>query len=239
MSTLASAIPREEPVALAVDAKGVRFGEEQLARFLEDRSKGAEESQKRRGPNDLFLVPVSAWIARQRSEGRIGTSLALVVQRETPYRALMEVLYTAGQSEIATFDLYETSRAGRVIHFEPPRVGFQPPQPPPAPQPLDLVGIVVPDGISVKTSSGNIAPGCDAIGAGIAFPRVSGALDVAGVVACARKLKAARPEFATEDDVTLTASPALPAGELFDLAIALRGTPEAPLFPKLMFGVSR
>jgi hypothetical protein len=112
------ATPNREPVALSLDDKGVRFGGQLLVRLSEDRAKGAEESHKRRGPDDLLLVPVEAWIKDRRNEGRLDATLTLILQRETPYRGLMEVLFTAGQNEISAFDLYESSAAGRSLHLD-------------------------------------------------------------------------------------------------------------------------
>jgi hypothetical protein len=193
--------------------------------------------------DDLFLVPVGAWLTRQRSEGRLGRALTVVVQRETPYRALIELLFTAGQSEVSVFDLYETSTAGRVVHVELP--GVPHPHTPEelerlrASQTLGLSVFLVPDGVSLKTVAGNVAPGCRETGAGLAVPRVDGKLDVRAVAACAQSLKAVSPAYAEEDTMAMTASPAMAVGELFDLAMAPRGTAEAPLFPKVQLGVSR
>lgn len=239
-SSVISSAPRSEPVALALDAKGARYGEQLLVRFSEDRSKGAEESQKRQGPNDLFLVPVEAWLRDRRSEGRLGSALTLVVQRETPYRGLLEVMFTAGQSEIGAFDLYETSASGRLLHIEPPRaLTREQIEQLRETSALNLVLVIVADGVGIKASSGNVAPGCREVGKGLAVPRVEGKLDHAAVEACVRSLKAAKPSFATEDTVTMTAEPGLPVGELFDLALTLRGTTEAPLAPKVQLGLAR
>lgn len=227
------ATPNREPVALSLDDKGVRFGDQLLVRLSEDRAKGAEESHKRRGPDDLLLVPVEAWIKDRRNEGRLDATLTLILQRETPYRGLMEVLFTAGQNEISAFDLYESSAAGRSLHLDLPR------GPTVSPSTLNLTLLVAHDGVSIKTSSGNLAPGCREIGRGIAVPRLDGKLDLLAVEACARFVKGAEPAFAKEDTVTLSANPGLPVSELFDLALALRGTPEAPLLPKVQLGVSR
>ncbi len=239
-SAMVSATPRSDAPALAIDPKGIRDGDALLVPFGDDRSKGADESQKRSGPNDLFLVPVGAWLTRQRSDGHLGRALTVVVQRETPYRSLIELLFTAGQSEVTVFDLYETATTGRLVHVELP--AFRAPadlEVMHASQTLQLSVFLLPDGVSLKTMGGNVAPGCREIGAGLAVPRVDGKLDVLAVAACVRSLKAGSPAYATEDTMTMTASPAVAVGEVFDLAIALRGTAEAPLFPKLQLGVSR
>lgn len=105
--------------------------------------------------------------------------------------------------------------------------------------PLNLVVLILPEGIALKTASGHVAPGCREVGRGVTVPRVDGKLDLPSLVACARALKAQKPSFAQETLVTLTESPALPVGELFDVAIALAGTKEEPLFPKVQFGLAR
>lgn len=106
---------------------------------------------------------------------------------------------------------------------------------------LNLSAFVTKDGISLKTSSGNIAPGCQGTGAGITVPmqNVGGEQkhDFATVTACAKKLKGARPEFKEETQVTITANGGIDYATIIDTMDALRKDGEEDLFPDVHFGV--
>jgi biopolymer transport protein TolR len=106
---------------------------------------------------------------------------------------------------------------------------------------LNLSAFVTDDGISLKTSGGNIAPGCQGAGGGITFPiqNIGGqkAHDFAGVTACAKKLKNSRPEFKEETQVTITAKSNIEYGTIIDTMDALRKDNEEELFPDVHFGV--
>jgi biopolymer transport protein ExbD len=80
-----------------------------------DATHGVEGKYKRTGPNDLYIVPLAnalqAWRERDR-QLRIGTGrdpssseAILIADANTPYRLLVEVLFTLGQTEFARFHL--------------------------------------------------------------------------------------------------------------------------------------
>ncbi|HRI69091.1 MAG TPA: biopolymer transporter ExbD [Polyangium sp.] len=106
---------------------------------------------------------------------------------------------------------------------------------------LNLSAFVTDEGISLKTSGGNIAPGCQGTGAGITFPIqvVNGekAHDFAGITACAKKLKNASPDFKEETQVTITAKFNIDYETIVNTMDALRKDGEEVLFPKVHFGV--
>lgn len=105
---------------------------------------------------------------------------------------------------------------------------------------LNLSAFITTQGISLKTSSGNIAPGCQGVGPGITVPKhESGVYDFDGVKSCAKKLKNAAPEFKEETQVTITANPGIEYGTIFDTMDALRQDGEEDLFPQVHFGVAR
>jgi len=105
---------------------------------------------------------------------------------------------------------------------------------------LNLSAFITTQGISLKTSSGNIAPGCQGIGAGITIPmREAGVHDFAAVTNCAKRLKNAAPEFKEETQVTITANPGIEYGTIFDTMDALRKDGEEILFKDVHFGVAR
>jgi hypothetical protein len=74
------------------------------------------------------------------------------------------------------------------------------------------------------------------VGAGLTFRRgADGRIPTGPLEACLRQIKATAPD---EGEITVTASPALGAGEILDLVDVMRGG-EDELFPIVRFGVAR
>jgi biopolymer transport protein ExbD len=80
-----------------------------------DSTHGIEGKYKRSGPNDLYIVPLAnalqSWRERDR-QIRIATGkdpssseAIIIADAGTPYRLLVEVLFTLGQTEFAKFHL--------------------------------------------------------------------------------------------------------------------------------------
>jgi len=80
-----------------------------------DAAHGVEGKYKRSGPNDLYIVPLAnalqSWRERDR-QIRIATGkdpsaseAIIIADSGTPYRLLVEVLFTLGQTEFAKFHL--------------------------------------------------------------------------------------------------------------------------------------
>lgn len=104
---------------------------------------------------------------------------------------------------------------------------------------LNLTAFIVNDGISLKTSGGNIAPGCQEPGAGIAVPKVGGVHDYASLTACAKRLKNAQAEFKEENQVTIVANADVDFKTIVAAMDALRADGEEELFPDVHFGAVR
>jgi biopolymer transport protein ExbD len=76
---------------------------------------GVEASLKRNGPNDLYIVPLGNALQSARNTDKLvreakgldssASEAIIVADRTTPYRLLVEVLFTLGQTEYATFHL--------------------------------------------------------------------------------------------------------------------------------------
>jgi biopolymer transport protein ExbD len=106
--------------------------------------------------------------------------------------------------------------------------------------PLGLSVLVVPDGFSLKAKGGNVATGCQTAGSGLAVPKRSGQYDYAALRDCAEKLKASSPDFAGEQQVTVTANPEVPYQTVIATFDALRTANDGQnLFPEVAFGVVR
>ena len=111
---------------------------------------------------------------------------------------------------------------------------------PPTEASLGLAVLVVPDGFSVKAKGGNVATGCTDEGSGLAVPKRGDTYDFEALKACAARLKASSPAFASESDVTISANPQVP----YDVVIATldavrRDDSGDELFPNATFGVAR
>jgi len=107
-------------------------------------------------------------------------------------------------------------------------------------QALNLSVFIVSDGFSLKASGGNIAPGCNDAGAGIAVPKVGGKYDFAALTACAARLKGSSADFADETQATITANPGIEFQTVIAVMDALRNNAQGEaLFENIQFGVPR
>jgi biopolymer transport protein TolR len=106
------------------------------------------------------------------------------------------------------------------------------------PEGLRLTALVTAGGVALKTAGGSLAPGCEGAGAGITVPSRGGAYDLAGLTACARRVKA-WPEAAGETQVSVAASPEVPYETVIAVIDALRADGEGTLFPDVSLGAVR
>jgi biopolymer transport protein TolR len=105
---------------------------------------------------------------------------------------------------------------------------------------LNLTVFIVNDGFSLKASGGNIAPGCQGVGSGIAVPKAGNDYDYAALTSCAARLKGASPDFADETQAYITANPGTEYQTIIAVMDALRTTPAGDvLFDNINFKVSR
>jgi biopolymer transport protein ExbD len=105
---------------------------------------------------------------------------------------------------------------------------------------LNLSVLITSEGHAIKTSSGNVAPGCKGAGPGIAIPRRSGQYDFSALNACAGSLKKASPEFGEETQVFLSANPGIDYQTLVSTIDAVRAASNGDaLFPDVNFQVAR
>ena len=105
---------------------------------------------------------------------------------------------------------------------------------------LNLTVLVVNEGFSIKAAGGNVAPGCDGVGTGIAIPMKSGTYDYPALTDCAHKLKQSSSDFADETQVYISANPGTDYQTLISTIDALRSTRQGdPLFTDVNFKVPR
>lgn len=106
---------------------------------------------------------------------------------------------------------------------------------------LNLTVLIVNDGFSLKSAGGNVAPGCNGVGAGLAIPLQGASFDYAALNRCAAKLKASNPAYADETQVSLGANFGIPYGTVIQTMDALRSSPDGKgeLFVDVNFQVNK
>jgi biopolymer transport protein ExbD len=209
-------------------------GEPLLVQLPADRTHGVDAKYKS-GQGALLVGPLADALRTKKA-----SEVALVFDATTPYRLVTEVMYTAGQSELATFHLV-VSRNGALadLRTTPPRAG-RPGAPLDPARQLSFLVLLVGEGITLKTRGGNIAPGCKELGTGIAVPKKSGAYDFDPLRACATLLRESNPESDEDHGVTLSANPDIAFGDIVQAIDRVRaGNDGQPLFPDLVFGIAR
>jgi biopolymer transport protein ExbD len=110
--------PSQEGVTVTVSKSQILVGDDKIL-TLPGRDSlaqaGVDARYKRSGPNDLFIVPLgNALMAARKTDVAVrrakgldpSSSEAIVIaDKGTPYRLLMEVLFTLGQSEYGKYHL--------------------------------------------------------------------------------------------------------------------------------------
>ena len=104
---------------------------------------------------------------------------------------------------------------------------------------LNLAAFITNQGISLKTSSGNISTGCNDVGSGVTVLKVNEEYDLRNLTVCAKRLKNSNAAFKEETQVTITANPGVDYKTVIDVMDALRSDGEEELFPEVHFGVAR
>ena len=189
---------------------------------------GVEAKHKHGDPTSTRIVPlVDALAARRRADD--GASLnpehvaRILIDRDTPSRALFEVVVSIGEAGFRSSVLAEAP-SGLVVVDEPV-LGTQCGSLAPS---LGLVVRAEPDGgISLRWSGGTLGPGCEP-GAGVTLPPIDGRPDWAGLTRCVAKTKAAHPGLADELRVSVVGDRLEPAlGGLLREALSCTESGEA------------
>jgi biopolymer transport protein ExbD len=105
----------QEGVAILISRSQIIVDDNTVCTVPTDATHGVEAKYKRSGPTDLYIVPLAnslqGWRERDRqvrlATGKDPSSSEAIVIADagTPYRLLVEVLFTLGQSEFAKFHL--------------------------------------------------------------------------------------------------------------------------------------
>jgi biopolymer transport protein ExbD len=117
--------PSDQGVILVISKSAILLGEEsepviRLPSREQLAQQGLDARHKRSGPNDLYIVPLANRLRNARKLDKAvraakgldpKTSEAIIIaDKGTPYRLLIEVLYTLGQSEFGKYHLMVMKR---------------------------------------------------------------------------------------------------------------------------------
>jgi biopolymer transport protein ExbD len=103
----------QEGVPIIVSKSHIMVEDEAVVEVPSDATHGLEAKYKREGPNSLYITKlgqtVKAWrdVDRQvrPKEAAGGSEAIIIADKDTPYRLLVEVLFTLGQNEFNKFHL--------------------------------------------------------------------------------------------------------------------------------------
>ena len=157
-----------------------------------------------------------------------GGELNIVPFLDIIMNILIFVLATVAVTFTATIDTTPPASKSSGVRAEVPS------------EALNLTVLIVNDGFSLKAAGGNIAPGCQGPGAGIAIPLKNGKYDLEGLTACASHLKKASPDFADENQVFITGNFGTDYQTIIDVIDALRADAQGEaLFENVNFKVPK
>jgi biopolymer transport protein ExbD len=105
----------QEGVAVLISKSHIVVDDNIVCPVPSDPTHGIEGKYKRSGPNDLYIVPLAnslqSWRERDKQVRAASGSTDLrseaivIADQNTPYRLLVEVLFTLGQTEFSKFHL--------------------------------------------------------------------------------------------------------------------------------------
>jgi len=172
----------------------------------------------KRTANDLHILPLADELERKRANRN--TAL-LYVDANTPFRVLIEVLFTLGQSGVERFVLAASSPGPSQPETVKGWLTFAPSKENP---PGVFLVLLVNYGFAIKLLGRNVGPGCAGNDPGVAVAKVDGHYDYAGFSRCITSLRSSPEALATNADASLaylTANPGTPYSELISTIEAL------------------
>ena len=163
---------------------------------------------------------------KEAEEGEDAGELNIVPFLDIITNVMMFVLATVAVTFTATVDTTPPSQGGKGV-----RAAAQS-------NALNLAVVIVNEGISLKASGGNVAPGCSGVGTGYTIGKAGNDYDYAGLTDCAKKLKDTSPDFKDETQVTITANNGIDYQTIIRVIDALRRSKDGDdLFTDVHFGV--
>jgi len=193
---------------------------------------GVGAEHKRSGTNDLYILPLV------KAMKVTGSSEAIVVaDATTPYRLLVEVLYSLGQAGIGRYHLMVMKKSDPTIkpwtEPEPQAVPRKPSLPAiRGKTPLGLTVAISPTGIDLNTKAGSLATGCQKLGPSLTVPKRGNDYDYRALLSCLVHVKS---EYPKETRATITATAEIEHRYVIRVVALLTGTKSQPLFSATSF----
>ena len=110
--------PSQEGIVVTVSKSQILVGNDKILSLPGRESlvqSGVDASLKRSGPNDLYIVPLGNALQAARKTDKLvrqakgldptASEAIIIADKTTPYRLLVEVLFTLGQSEFGKYHL--------------------------------------------------------------------------------------------------------------------------------------
>jgi biopolymer transport protein ExbD len=165
---------------------------------------------------------------RELSPDEEGGELNIVPYLDIVVNILMFVLSTLAVTFTATIETTPPAAGGKGVRSTETNKA------------LNLTVIIVNDGFSIKAAGGNVAPGCEGVGAGLAIGLRGNKYDYDALTDCARKLKSASSDFEDELQVYIGANNDTDYQTLISTIDALRSDRNGkPLFTEPNFKVAK
>lgn len=105
----------QEGLPILISKSGITVDDNTVCPVPSDATHGVEGKYKRSGANDLYIVPLANALKSWRDKDRQirlatgkdpnASEAIIICDKDAPYRLLVEVLFTLGQSEFAKFHL--------------------------------------------------------------------------------------------------------------------------------------
>jgi hypothetical protein len=234
LSTTTEEVAPGRPLVV-VTQSGLALGERTFVPFDPHRERGIDPSfktERRSKTNgdetaDLIVTPLLALLEKARPSVASSGGLVVAVDIFAPYRAVVETLVTARQAGIGTVTLLATQENGAIAGTT-----VEVPATAPHLAPTGLVVSLLSSGIAVRTARGNLAPGCDMVGAGVAIPIVRGPKqdrhDHSALAACAARIRSEEMAHGEELRASVSATSSDEFRDVFRALDAIR-----PSFAKI------
>jgi biopolymer transport protein TolR len=157
-----------------------------------------------------------------------GGELNIVPFLDIIMNILIFVLATVSVTFTASIETNPPGAGGAGVRQEQPKKS------------LGLTIMVVNQGFSIKASGGNVAPGCNGAGPGIAIPKAGEEYDYTALRECVARLKQASPDFAEETQAFLSGNPGTDYQTIISTIDSIRSDSAGnPLFPEVNFKVGK
>jgi biopolymer transport protein ExbD len=203
-------------------------------------SSGMDDKYKEPG-RPFVIVPLlkAAQAYHDKAVATLGEDAAMnaivIAEPATPYRLVVEILFTLGQAGLAKYHLMilQSSKAPSARDATPSLSPLPPIAMHGSTETLDLKLRIGDDGVSFSTKAGPVGAGCKRNAPGVAAPKRGAAHDLMAVRRCAQRIKS---EASEETAITITATGATRYETVILTMDAVRTDGNVELFPSVNFG---